>query len=127
MAIPSPRRLSPWPPHLTCPYSELQAEGTSELCLELGLSFSKLGSSRDHWALQGLLIVAPESAAFLSVLFIHTSMYDSICTEGIPVFKTFLKPLPEQNSCHPTPEHHSSAYVPVCPTLPQISPLSTGL
>lgn len=91
IAMPSSWRLSHWPPHLTCPYSELQAEGTSELCLELELSFSKLGSSGDHWALQGLLIGAPESAAFVSVLFVHTSMYDSICTEGIPVFKTFLK------------------------------------
>lgn len=71
MAMLSPCRLSPWPPHLTCPYSELQAEGTSELCLELGLSFSKLGSSGDHWALQGLLIGVRECCLFICFVCSH--------------------------------------------------------
>lgn len=95
MAVPpSSCHLSPPTSHLACPYSEPQAEGTSELFVEPG------HSDGDLTQLPKLLPRGPlgpsgapvrgSRKCYLFIYFVCSHfMYDSICTEGIPVFKTF--------------------------------------
>lgn len=73
----SPTSLGALASHLSCPYSELQAEGISELlCWELGhiQQWSDLGDE-DHWAFLGFtregLSEAPESVVFFHLVYLH--------------------------------------------------------
>lgn len=131
--------LSPWPATLTCPSLELRMDRAS-----LSFSVWSWGAlDSDVTQLSKLLQQGPlgppgaavrvgtvrssGKSAFLSVLFVHTSMYDLFAQRPLLFLKHFENPW--LNEARALPLQRITLFIGTClpNTLPQISRLPPGL